>query len=549
MQLDNTSTPVSFDNEFVKSIAEDLQIGSISDQVAEAILSHVNYALRMALLYAKDNQIACARTELQMEDIRIALRDLGVGTMIGFEAETARRVKPKSKITIEKAPNMFEVTDLKVDPIDEVYEADVLVTPHWLVIDGIQPAIPENPLKESDNKKDEKKSTEEVRLSNTLILKEMAKKVPKAEHVEVKTTTTHTVPLEQQVFFKEIMETVMCSDEAKRTIALATLKSDPGLQILVPRFSNAFAEGVRCNLIQENVAFLIYLMRIMDSLVLNPNINLEKHLHEIIPAITSCLVIKSIGIEGSKEQPSWTLRDFCGKLLIKILTRYKLPQVRIRLFRVFSKIFQQPDPSIPSLYAVVHAVHLFGFEAVENIIFPNLGIVKSVLSKSQSRASSMKGKPESDPEQFGRQRLSDLVVRLMKNYMNSDRMPEKSLESCRLVFGPYGEEIYDGGFGMNNYGPGMGGYGRPKGYGGYGPQMNSYAMGGNSYMRKNSYAMPPPPPPPEPAPEPKPEPPPMPAPEPRPEPPPMPAPEPAPEPRPEPPPPPPPPRMGGYYRG
>jgi len=444
MQLDSTSTPVSFDNDFVKSIAEDLQVGSISDQVAEAILSHVNYALRMALLYAKDNQIACARTEMQMEDVRIALRDLGVGTMIGFEAEAARRVKPKSKVTIEKTQNMFEVTDLKVDPIDEMYEADVLVTPHWLVIDGVQPAIPENPSKESDTvKKDEKKSTEDARLSSTLILKEIGKKVPKTEHVEVKTATTHTVPLEHQVFFREIMETVMCSDEAKRTMALATLKSDPGLQVLVPRFSNAFAEGVRCNLIQENVAFLIYLMRIMDSLVLNPNINLEKHLHEIIPAVTSCLVIRSIGVEGSREQPSWTLRDFCGKLLLKILTRYKLPQVRIRLFRVFAKIFQQPDPSIPSLYAVVHAVHLFGFEAVENIIFPNLGIIKTVLSKSQSRAGALKGKPESDPEQFGRQRLSDLVLKLMKNYVNSDRMPEKSLENCRLVFGPYGDEIYE----------------------------------------------------------------------------------------------------------
>ena len=198
--------------------------------------------------------------------------------MIGFEAEAARRVKPKSKVTIEKTQNMFEVTDLKIDPIDEMYEADVVITPHWLVIDGVQPAIPENPSKESDtSKKDDKKNTEEARLSNTCILKDIGKKVPKTEHVEVRTVTTHTVPLEHQVFFREIMETVMCSDEAKRTMALATLKSDPGLQVLVPRFSNAFAEGVRCNLIQENVAFLIYLMRITDSLVLNPNVNLEKH--------------------------------------------------------------------------------------------------------------------------------------------------------------------------------------------------------------------------------------------------------------------------------
>ena len=110
---------------------------------------------------------------------------------------------------------------------------------------------------------------------------------------------------------------------------------------------------------------------------------------------------------------------------------------------MFSKIFQQPDPSIPSLYAVVHAVHLFGFEAVENIIFPNLGVIKSVLSKSQSRAGALNGNPEGDPEQFGRQRLSDLVTKLMKNYANSDRMPEKSLEHCRLVFGPYGDQIYE----------------------------------------------------------------------------------------------------------
>lgn len=189
----------------------------------------------------------------------------------GFDSEIGRRMKHDSKIKFDKATDMFALNELIPEPLDEIIDADVVVAAHWLVIDGVQPLIPENPIR---NDSENYKSTS--KLSNSLLLKDAGKKLPKQEHVQVKTVTTHTVSLEQQVYFKEIMEIIMCSDDPKRTAALAALRTDPGLQVLVPRFSNAFAEGVRCNLIQENVAILIYLMRIMDALVLNANVNLEK---------------------------------------------------------------------------------------------------------------------------------------------------------------------------------------------------------------------------------------------------------------------------------
>lgn len=76
MQLENN--PVYFDNEFVKSIAEDINVGTVTDQVCEVVLQHVCNAAKQAVSYAKENATACARTEIGMEDVRIALKDLGV---------------------------------------------------------------------------------------------------------------------------------------------------------------------------------------------------------------------------------------------------------------------------------------------------------------------------------------------------------------------------------------------------------------------------------------------------------------------------------------
>jgi transcription initiation factor TFIID subunit 6 len=127
------------------------------------------------------------------------------------------------------------------------------------VIDGKQPAIPENPspeVNEFNTLADQQPSTSATD-NNPPILRLLAKQTRKATPVQIKTTTTHSVCLEQQIFFKEIMEAVMGSDDSKRSVghfcdlynafikdALCTLQNDCGLQSLLPRFSVAIAEGV-----------------------------------------------------------------------------------------------------------------------------------------------------------------------------------------------------------------------------------------------------------------------------------------------------------------
>ena len=59
-------------------------------------------------------------------------------------------------------------------------------------------------------------------------------------------------------------------------------------------FYRQFIPGVRVNVVQHNLAILIYLMRMVKSLLENQTLFLEKYLHELIPAVTTCIVAKQL---------------------------------------------------------------------------------------------------------------------------------------------------------------------------------------------------------------------------------------------------------------
>jgi len=59
--------------------------------------------------------------------------------------------------------------------------------------------------------------------------------------------------------------------------ALQSLASDPGLHEMLPRMCTFIAEGVKVNVVQNNLALLIYLMRMVKALLDNPALYLEKY--------------------------------------------------------------------------------------------------------------------------------------------------------------------------------------------------------------------------------------------------------------------------------
>lgn len=64
--------------------------------------------------------------------------------------------------------------------------------------------------------------------------------------------------------------------------ALQSLASDPGLHEMLPRMCTFIAEGVKVNVVQNNLALLIYLMRMVKALLDNPALYLEKYVSSLI---------------------------------------------------------------------------------------------------------------------------------------------------------------------------------------------------------------------------------------------------------------------------
>lgn len=180
------------------------------------------------------------------------------------------------------------------------------------MIEGVQPTIPENPPPVSKDTQRLESVDPITKLNQSA--KDMAgkpttgklQKLKNVETVHVKQLATHELSVEQQLYYKEITEACvgMCyialiifskilheffcilfnflnetsgSDEGRRAEALQSLACDPGLHEMLPRMCTFITEGVKVNVVQNNLALLIYLMRMVKALLDNQTLYLEKY--------------------------------------------------------------------------------------------------------------------------------------------------------------------------------------------------------------------------------------------------------------------------------
>ena len=143
------------------------------------------------------------------------------------------------------------------------------------------------------------------------------KAVRKSQMVNVKDLATSDMSAEQQQYYRDISEAVIGSDEVKRKQALDSLEKDPGLHALVPRLAVFISEGVKINVVQQNLALLIYIMRMVKALLDNQTLYLQPYLHLIVPAVTSCIVSRTLCVRPEVDN-HWALRGFASKILATI---------------------------------------------------------------------------------------------------------------------------------------------------------------------------------------------------------------------------------------
>lgn len=121
-----------------------------------------------------------------------------------------------------------DIHDVVGAPIPKI-PADIVIRSHWLAIEGRQPAIPENPppqsidLQRSECVDPASKLAKGNKSNGTGSYTPTVGKPIKfksSEQVFVKQLATHELSVEQQLYYKEITEACVGSEETRRTVRI-----------------------------------------------------------------------------------------------------------------------------------------------------------------------------------------------------------------------------------------------------------------------------------------------------------------------------------------
>ncbi|XP_010254144.1 PREDICTED: transcription initiation factor TFIID subunit 6 isoform X2 [Nelumbo nucifera] len=342
--------------ETIEVIAQSIGINNLSPDVALALAPDVEYRVREIMQEAIKCMRHSKRTTLTADDVDSALSLRNVEPIYGFASGDPLRFK---RAVGHK--DLFYIDDKDVE-FKDVIDAplpkaplDTAVVAHWLAIEGVQPAIPENAPVEalvapSDNKKPEHKED--------------------GLPVDIKLPVKHVLSRELQLYFDKITElTVNKSDSVLFKEALQSLATDSGLHPLVPYFTYFVADEVTRGL--NDFSLLFALMRVVRSLLQNPHIHIEPYLHQLMPSVITCLVAKRLGNRFSDNH--WELRNFTADLVASICKRFGhvYHNLQPRVTRTLLHAFLDPTKALTQHYGAIQGLAALG-PSVRLLLLPNL---------------------------------------------------------------------------------------------------------------------------------------------------------------------------------
>ncbi|KAJ7567434.1 hypothetical protein O6H91_02G146900 [Diphasiastrum complanatum] len=340
--------------ETIQVIAQSIGIPHLADEVAVALAPDVEYRMREIVQEAIKCMRHSKRSMLTTDDVNSALSLLNVEPLYGFASGDPMRFRKALGHS-----DLFYMEDRDVD-FKEIVEAtlpkaplDTSVVAHWLAIEGVQPAIPENVSIDALAVLLEAKRMDATPSNTTM--EQLA--------VDMKLPIKHVLSRELQLYFEKITELVISgADPILLKDAYASLTTDSGLHPLVPYFTQFIADEVTRSL--EDLPLLFSLMHVVQSLLLNQHIHIEPYLHQLMPSIITCLVAKRLG--GKSSENHWELRDFAAQLIAFVCQRFghAYHNLQPRVTRTLLHAFMDPKRAMTQHYGAIKGLASLGSRVV-----------------------------------------------------------------------------------------------------------------------------------------------------------------------------------------
>ncbi|KAF9188837.1 hypothetical protein BGZ51_000295 [Haplosporangium sp. Z 767] len=385
-------------------IAESVGIPNLKDDVAVSLAQDVEYRIHEIVQEAMKFMRHGKRTRLTVDDINNALRVRNVEPLYGFSsADPTRFRRTTAGNPTTGSTELFFVEDEELDfetilsaPLPKV-PLDVTYTAHWLAIEGVQPAIPQNPTP-SDAKTDLlhkrikldpatqpvvpgiKPGSGNQVSSNSSNANNVNNNNPNSNNnqgAEIRPLVKHVLSKELQMYYERITSAVLSQDEVLRATGISSLQNDPGLHQLLPYFVQLVAEKVTQN--TRNLPVLEAMMSMVRALLDNDNLFVEPYLHQLMPTILTCVVGKRLG--ETPQEDHWSLRSTAIDILLLICHKYgaSYHTLQPRVTRTLLRAFLDPEKPLTTHYGAILGLTRMGDEVFKTLVVPNLKTYMSVI--------------------------------------------------------------------------------------------------------------------------------------------------------------------------
>ncbi|PRP82397.1 hypothetical protein PROFUN_10173 [Planoprotostelium fungivorum] len=395
----------------IRSIASANGHPNLSNEVAKALCPEVEYRMREIIQEASKFMRHSKRSKLSVEDVNHSLRLKSVEALYGFSASKeplhlTRMVQSNSNNVV------YSIEDKELD-FDEIINAPPPKCPqdhslgiHWLAVDGVQPHIPQNPTpaKRDANKKNQNAT----------------KVVPLVKH---------TLSKELQLYFEKVKTTLLDGNAKSIDGVLDLISKDSGIHHLVPYLTKFVFDQVHAHL--RDLDTLMVLMRLSRSLVINEELNVEPYVHQLMPAICTCMVGKRLCAEPTENH--WALRDYSASLVLLVCERFGrgYPAFQPRVTKTLVQAFCDPSKPLTTHYGAIKGLSVFGPQVVETSLIPHL---KDYVPKLQPKLES-KNLNELNEAKRVKTALLECVGKYIYQMSKNGGGSGGDYEELRLLFG------------------------------------------------------------------------------------------------------------------
>ncbi|CCF55885.1 hypothetical protein KAFR_0A04500 [Kazachstania africana CBS 2517] len=389
----------------VKDVAESLGLDNINEDVLKALAMDVEYRILEIVEQAVKFKRHSKTEVLTTGDVAKALKVLNVEPLYGYHDNLSfDKNVSYTKVHTSGGQSVYYLNEEEVDfdklinePLPQVPRLPNFST-HWLAIEGVQPAIVENPnlleirssippttrgaivtaLNDNSLQTASGSSSSALTLQEDKISQPLSSVKP-GQNTEVKPLVKHVLSKELQIYFNKVISALTSKDQEDvnaqhmRTAALTSLRTDNGLHQLVPYFIQFIAEQITHNL--SDLELLTTILEMIYSLLSNPSIFLDPYIHSLMPSILTLLLAKKLGgapNTDSKDdlteflEKTNALRDFAASLLDYVLKKF--PQVykslKPRVTRTLLKTFLDTNRVFGTYYGCLKGITVLESEAV-----------------------------------------------------------------------------------------------------------------------------------------------------------------------------------------